>query len=140
MSEDDHLLDRVGAARLSDRQILERVLRSIDRMETNMSAASDYMNAALESLDTQMRLLQERMSGDAEYLAEQIRLVQEGQADTAALSEAAARVQRTAEVVATLDQPSAVVDEEQPDATAGELPEEPTAPSEPTDPPVDENN
>lgn len=96
-----------------------------------MSAASDYMTAALESLDVQMSLLQQRMSGDAEYLAEQIRLVQEGQADTAALSEAAARVQRTAEVVATLDQPTAVADPEQPDATAGELPEEPTAPTEP---------
>ncbi len=100
--DDSECLNHVSASRTPDRQILERVLRTVDCVEPNVSAAGDDMTA----LNTQMTLLQERMSSAAAFLAEQIRLVQEGQLDTTALPAAAVRAQATAEVVAGLDQPS----------------------------------
>jgi hypothetical protein len=121
--QDDRLLDAVAdLSRLSDRQLLERLVRQTTRMEIAMSAASEYMTAALESLDVQMRDLKIRLTEDAAELQAAVQAVAEGQEDTAALSAAAARVQATAEAVAGLAQPTAVVDEEQPDETAGELP------------------
>ena len=87
-----------------------------------MSATSDYMTAALQSLDVQMEGLKTRLQEDAAELQAAVAAVAEGKADTAALSAAADRVQATAVAVAGLAQPTAVVDEEQPEAEAGELP------------------
>lgn len=133
---DEELLDAVtDLGRLSTRQLLERLVRGQARMEMSLSAASDYMTAALESLDVQMRDLQTRLQADAANLAEQVRLVQEGQADTAALTAAADRVQATAVLVAGLDTPTAVADENQPEVEAGDVPtDDPATPAEPTDP------
>jgi len=131
-SHDDSLLDAVSdLSRLSDRQLLERLVRAVEGMEISMSAASDYMTEALASLDTQMEGLKNRIQADAEFLAEQVRLVQEGNADTAVLQTAAQRVMATATTVSQLAQPSVVADEEQPDVTA-----EPVQPvDEPVSPP-----
>lgn len=107
-------------------------------MENAISTSSEYMTAALESLDTQMGLLQQRMAGDAAFLAEQIRLVREGQADTVALDAAAARVQATAEVVAGLDLPSDVGNEDNP--ADGDIPDDPNGPGGGGETPGDPDN
>lgn len=112
---DDRHFDAVtDLSRLSDRQLLERMVRNQQRMEMMMSAASDYMTAALSSLDVQMQNLQTRMSADAAALKAAVDAAASGQADTAALVAAADRVQQTAELVASLDQPSVVADPESP--------------------------
>jgi len=122
-ADDDRALDAVSdLSRLSDRQLLERLVRTQHRMEIAMSATSDYMTAALQSLDVQMEGLKTRLQEDAAELQAAVAAVAEGKADTAALSAAADRVQATAVAVAGLAQPTAVVDEEQPEAEAGELP------------------
>lgn len=136
---DDVLLDAVRAlSRLSDRQLLERLVRTLDRMESSMSAASEYMTAALQSLDTQMQNLQIRLAEEAAELQAAVDAAAAGQLDTDALVAAAAKVQATAELVNTLGQPSAVVDPEDPT----EAPEVPVAPvvdnPENPDTPVDE--
>lgn len=75
-----------------------------------MSAASDYMTAALDSLDVQMSNLQVRVQADAAALKAAVDAANQGQLDAAALSAAADRVQATAVLVAGLDQPSVVAD------------------------------
>jgi len=123
-------------------------------METAISAASEYMTAALDSLDVQMRDLQIRLQEDAAELAAAIEALQNGELNEQALVAAADRVQATAVTVAGLAQPTAVVDPEQP-GEAGPLPgdtnndgvvdendepvegDEPVEPAEPGDEPVD---
>lgn len=132
---DDELLDAVHRlSRLSDRQLLERIARAQVRMEMTMSAASEYMTAALESLDTQLSDLQYRLQEDNAELQAAVEAAAAGALDTDALVAAASKVQATAELVATLSAPSVVVDPETPDEVAPIPPSDEVPTEEPTEP------
>lgn len=109
---------------LSKRGILRRILAVVERTENLVTAASEYMHAALDSLDLQMQNLQIRLAADAANLAAALEEVQLAEEDRATLLEAAGRVQATAELVSTLAQPSAVADPAQPDVVANPIPTE----------------
>ena len=67
---DTTLLHNVSdLSRLSKRQLLERLVRTLERIETNMSADSDYIAAALGDLDTAMAGLSARLDTQAQTLA-----------------------------------------------------------------------
>ena len=106
---------------LSKRQLLVHIITRLDRMETAMTASSDYLTAALESLDVQMQGLQVRLTDEATQLkaaqdalaaalsndASDAAAIQEAQGQ---LNAAADRVQATAVLVAGLAVPSQVAD------------------------------
>ena len=133
--------------RLSKRHLLVRLVRTLDRMETFMSASSDYITAALDSLDVQMSNLQIRLTGDAQALkdaqdalatalandASDAAAIQEAQAQ---LSAAADRIQATAVVASNLAQPSVAADPSDPPPVTPVEPVtdggDPAAPVEPT--------
>jgi PAB1-binding protein PBP1 len=113
---------------MTKRAILRLILTTIEQVEKSVSAASDYMSTALTSLDTQLGELQTRMAADAQALQDAVLALNVSQADSAALSAAAARVSATADLVAGLDMPSAVADPAQPDVTVNPVPaDEPVA-------------
>ena len=120
---------------LNKRELLCLILSTIERVELKLSAASEYMTAALESLDVQMNDLRTRLTGDAQTLADAIAALNLSQADSAALTAAADRVQATAVLVAGLAQPTAVADENQPDVTVDPIPAEAPA----TDAPAEQD-
>jgi hypothetical protein len=117
---------------LSKRGILRRILAVVERSETLVTAASDYMHAALDSLDLQLSNLQTRLAADAANLRAALEQVTLAEEDRATLLEAAGRVQATAQLVSNLAQPSAVADPAQPDVTAEPIPTEPTDGQAPT--------
>lgn len=98
----------------SDRRLLNLIYASVQRLEIAVSAQTDYMTAALAGLDTQMANLQTRLADEAQQLTDALANATLGTEDEAALNAAAARVQATAELVATLAQPSVVVDPSNP--------------------------
>lgn len=117
---------------MSVKGILRLILAKLDRLENSVSAASEYMTTALADLDTQMVELQTRLSGDAQALKDAIAELDLAEADTAALTAAADRVSHTADLVSGLAQPSAVVDETQPEVITDPIPAEETGTT-PTD-------
>lgn len=131
---DDECFDGIqDLGRLDTHQLLERLVRGQERMEKAMSAASDYMKAALDSLDVQMKDLQTRLTADAQALKDAITGAQLGAEDEAALTAAADRVQATAVLVSQLDMPTPA-DPTPVDPTP--TPADPT-PVDPTPAPVD---
>lgn len=123
--------------RINDK--LDAVLAASLRTEALMTAAKDYIEAALASLDVQMTNLQIRLTQDAEALAQALANAQIAAEDEAALVAAADRIQATAVLVNTLAQPTAVADPDDPaeadplDSDGDGTPDEPA----PEEPPVE---
>ncbi len=112
-------LDNVrDLSKMGKRQLLERILRSQERMELLMSQSLDDLRGALDGLDSQMESLKTRLAQEAAEL----RAALANQEDSAAIEAAAARIEATAQLVSGLAVPSAVVDPDD-EATAGPLPE-----------------
>lgn len=107
---------------LSKRGFLRLILSALERIERIVTAASDYMQAALDSLDVQLRDLQTRLQTDAEALRLAIENSSLADEERAELVAAADRVQATAVLVSGLAQPSVVADPEQPDVQADPIP------------------
>lgn len=128
-ASDDRLLDRVrDLSKLSDRQLLERLVRTTERIETQMANDTSYIEAALSSLDVQLTDLGTRTQNWAELLKQAV-------SDSADLAELkskvsgyADRIQADAVTVLGMAQPSAIADPAQPDATATPVPSDPATP------------
>lgn len=127
-ANDDELLDAVSdLSRLSDRQLLERLVRQNERIAIHMANDTAYIEAALSSLDAQLADLGTRTQNWAE-------LLKQAASDSADLSELRAkvngyadRIQADAVTVLGLAQPSAVANPE----TADEATPIPTDPETP---------
>lgn len=132
---DDELLDGVtDLSRLSDRQLLERLVRTTERMEVRHMADTDYINAALASLDTQLSDLGVRLQGQADELKRLAAEETDYESLKAAVNAAADRVQADAVAVSQFAQPTAVADPAQPDASATSVPADPATPIDPSAP------
>lgn len=127
---DDVLLDNVSdLSRLSSRQLLERLVRTSERIEQNMSADSDYIQAALGSLDTAMTGLSARLDAQAQKLAEEAQAA----TDLAALQEvvknSADKISQDAQAIGQMA-PSQAADPGTP-VSAPVVPEDPSQPIQP---------
>lgn len=120
---------------LSRREATRLILSALQRVETKLSATSDYMTTALTALDDQLTQLQGRLTADAQALQDAIASANLAAGDTTALQAAADRVKATADLVGGLAQPSAVADEGQPDVEVTPIPEAET-PATPAEPPA----
>lgn len=132
-ASDDELLDGVtNLGRLSDRQLLERLVRTTERIEFTMASNTDYIEAALSSLDVQLSGLGVRLQNQADELKRLAADEADYESLKAAVNSAADRVQADAVAVANMAQPSAVADPAQPDASATEVPADPATPIDPS--------
>jgi peptidoglycan hydrolase CwlO-like protein len=132
-ASDDELLDAVtNLSRLSDRQLLERLVRTTERLEVRQMADSDYINAALASLDTQLSDLGIRLGNQADELKRLADEETDYESLKAAVNAAADRVQADAVAVANMAQPTQVADP----STPVEATPVPTDPATPIDPSV----
>lgn len=105
---DDDLLDSVAVARLSDRQLLERLVRTIERIEAHMSVDEDYLKAALSSLDVQVGNLGIRVQGWADQLTQAAQNATDFQSLRETVNQVAAGVQADAVAISNMAQPSQV--------------------------------
>lgn len=134
-ASDDELLDGVtNLSRLSDRQLLERLVRTTERIEHTMASNTDYIEAALSSLDVQLSGLGVRLQNQADELKRLAADEADYESLKAAVNSAADRVQADAVAVANMAQPSAVADPAQPDASAVDVPADPATPIDPSAP------
>lgn len=127
---DQNLLDLVSVPQLSDRQLMERIARQLDRIEgkvDQMSVENDYMQAALQGLDVQLGNLGIRLQSQADELKRLVETAADYEQLRQQVNAAADRIQADAVAVSGMAQPSVVVDPDTPD--------EPTQiPTDPADP------
>lgn len=78
-----------------------RVMNVVEQMSSTLSEASTILHAALQSIDVEMRNLEVRLHADAGELRTTIEAAALSDQDRASLLESLARVEKTAESVAS---------------------------------------
>jgi ABC-type transporter Mla subunit MlaD len=127
-SSSDRLLDQVtDLSKLSERQLLERIVRNQERMATQMANDTSYIDAALQSLDTQLSDLGTRTQNMADALRQATADATDLQDLRDKVNGYADRIQADAVSVLNMAQPSAVANPETPDQ-ATPVPTDPETP------------
>lgn len=130
---DSELLDGVqDLSLLSDRQLLERLVRATERIENQMTVDEDYLKAAMSSLDVQFANLQIRVQGYADQITQAAAQATDFQSLKETVNSVADKIQADAVTMSNMAQPSAVADPANP-ATTTEVPTDPTTPIPPAD-------
>jgi hypothetical protein len=125
---DSELLDGVqDLSLLSDRQLLERLVRTTEKIEERMTVDEDYLKAAFNSLDVQWTDLQTRLAAQATQLQQALADETEYQSLKTTVNAIADKMQADAVAMSNTAQPSAVADPSNP-ATAATVPADPSTP------------
>jgi hypothetical protein len=101
-------------SQLSNRQLLQRLVRAQHRLEQIVTQASEYLDQALDGLDQQLQGLQSRLSAEAAELQAAVEALASSEGEHQAVLDAAQRVQATADLVAGLALPSEVTNPDLP--------------------------
>lgn len=129
----DDPFDHLPVARLSDRQLLERLVRATERIEYQMTVDEDYLKAAMGSLDVQFDLLRQRVDAQGQALKDAIVNATDYESLRTAVNQVADRIQADAVAMTTMAQPSVVADPQTPGDANTNIPTDPNTPIPPAD-------